>query len=40
MIYLLNDNNHGEIWAQKTSLTLPLVIEVPVPSQKSESSCI
>ena len=29
-----------EIWAQKTSLTLPLFTEVPVPSQESELSHI
>jgi hypothetical protein len=30
-----------EVWAHKTSLTLPLFyIEVPVPSQESEWSCI
>jgi len=27
-------------WAHKTSITLPLFIEVPVPSQESERSCI
>jgi len=26
--------------AHKTSLTLPLFIEVPVPSQESERSCM
>jgi hypothetical protein len=26
----------GELWAHKTSLTLPLFIEVPVPGQESE----
>ena len=30
----------GEVWAHKTSLTLPLVTEVPVPSQESELSYI
>jgi hypothetical protein len=25
-----------EVWAHKTSLTLPLFIEEPIPSQKSE----
>jgi hypothetical protein len=30
----------GEVWAHKASLTLPLFIEVPVPSQESERSCI
>jgi len=29
-----------EVWALKTSLTQPLYIEVPVPSQESERSCI
>jgi hypothetical protein len=29
-----------EISANKTSLILPLLIEVPVPSQESEQSCI
>ena len=29
-----------EVWAQKTSLTLLLFIEVPVRSQESEQSCI
>ena len=29
-----------EVWACKTSLTLPLFIKVPVPSQESEGSCI
>jgi len=28
------------VWAHKTSLTPPLFIEVPVPSQKNERSCI
>jgi hypothetical protein len=27
------------MWAHKTNLTLPLFIEVSVPSQKSEWSC-
>ena len=26
----------GQVWAQKTSLTPPLLIEVPVPRQESE----
>jgi hypothetical protein len=30
----------GEAWVHKTSLTPPLCIEVPVPSQESEQSCI
>ena len=30
----------GEGWIYKTSLTPPLFIEVPVPSQESERSCI
>ena len=30
----------GELWAHKTSLTPPLFIEVSVPSQESERSCI
>ena len=29
-----------EVWAHKASLTLPLFIGVPVPSQESEWSCI
>jgi hypothetical protein len=29
-----------ENWAHKTSLIPPLIIEVPVPSQESERSCI
>ena len=29
-----------EVWIQKTSLTAPLFIEVPVPSQENEQSCI
>ena len=29
-----------EVWAKKTSLTLPLFIEVPVPRQENEWSCI
>ena len=29
----------GEVWARKTSLTLPLFIEVPVPSQGYERWC-
>ena len=31
---------YGEVWAHKTSLTPPLLIEMPVPSQESELSCI
>ena len=30
----------GKVWAHKTSLTPPHVIEVPVPRQESEKSCI
>ena len=30
----------GEVCAHKTSLTPPLLIEVPVPSQEGERSCI
>ena len=31
----------GKVWApKKTSLTPPLLIEVPVPRQESEPSCI
>ena len=30
----------GKVWVDKTSLTPPLFIEVPVPSQESDSSCI
>ena len=29
-----------EEWVHTTSLTLPLFIEVPVPSQETERSCI
>ena len=29
-----------QVWAHKNSLTLPLLIEVPVPSQESKQSCI
>ena len=29
-----------EVWVHKTSLTPPLFIEVPVPIQESERSCI
>ena len=29
-----------KVWVDKTSLTPPLFIEVPVPSQESDSSCI
>ena len=39
----LHDHNislRGEGQEYKTSLTLPLFIEVPVPSQESEQSCI
>jgi hypothetical protein len=34
------DSLRGEVWARKTSLTLPLFIELPVPSQESAQSCI
>ena len=30
----------GQVWAHKISLTPPLLIEVPVPRQESERSCI
>jgi len=30
----------GEVWSHKTILTPSLYIEVPVPSQESELSCI
>ena len=30
----------GKIWVQKTSLSPPHNIEIPVPSQESEGSCI
>jgi len=30
----------GEVCTHKTSLTQPLFIEVPVPGQESEKSCI
>ena len=29
-----------EVWAHKTSLTLPLFIQVPVISKESKQSCI
>ena len=29
-----------KVWAHKTSLTKPFLIEVPVPGQESERSCI
>jgi hypothetical protein len=35
-----SDGLRGEVWAHKTSLALPLFIDVPVPSKKSERSCI
>ena len=38
MIYIIP--LRGDAWAHKTSLTLPLFIEVPVPSQESEWSHI
>jgi hypothetical protein len=34
------DSLRGEVWARKTRLTLPLFIELPVPSQESAQSCI
>ena len=33
-------SHRGKVWVRKTSLTPPLIIEVPVPSQESERSCI
>ena len=33
-------HSEGEVWADKTSLTLPLFIEVSVPRQESERSCV
>jgi len=30
----------GEVWTHKTSLTPPLYIEVPVPTEECEWSCI
>jgi hypothetical protein len=30
----------GDVWDHKISLTLPLFIEVPVPIQENERSCI
>ena len=33
-------HDHIILWAHSTSLALPLFIEVPVPSQESELSCI
>ena len=33
-------SKRGEDWAHKTSLTPPLFIEMPVPIQESERSCI
>jgi hypothetical protein len=30
----------GVVWTNKTSLALPLFIEVPVLSQESERSCV
>jgi hypothetical protein len=36
----MTESLRGDAWAHKTSLTLPLFTEVPVPSQKSERSCI
>ena len=39
-VSLLSVSNIYRIWAYKTSLTLPLFIEEPVPNQGSEQSCI
>ena len=33
-------HEEGKLWSQKTILTPSLYIEVPVPSQESELSCI
>ena len=33
-------NVRGEVSAHKTNLTQPLFIEVSLPSQESESSCV
>ena len=33
-------STRGEVWDHKTSLSLPLSTELPVPSQESELSCI
>jgi len=30
----------GDVWVHKTSLTPPFVLEVPVPRQESEKSCL
>ena len=30
--------SRGEVWVHKTSLTVPLIMEVSVPSQESELS--
>jgi hypothetical protein len=30
----------GEVWVHKTILTPPLFVEVPLPNQESERSCI
>ena len=32
--------SRGEVWAHRTSLTLPLFIEVLAPSQEIERSCL
>jgi hypothetical protein len=37
---LYNFRQYTYIWAHKTSLTLPIFIKVPEPSQESECSCI
>ena len=43
-LYLLLDDLmsslRGEVWAHKTSLTLPLFIKVPITSQESAQSRI
>ena len=39
-VCLLSLSNIYRIWVYKLSLTLPLFIEVPVPIQESERSCI
>jgi hypothetical protein len=33
-------SRRGDIWVHKTNLTPPLSIEVSVPSQESEMTCI
>jgi hypothetical protein len=42
-ILLLHDDIislRGEVWDNEISLTPPLVIVIPVPSQESDRSCI